>query len=144
MVRNQGGRKRRIGVLGLLMTPALFLGCAYGPVLYPNTHLKTVGEEQARKDIQECDRLAEEYVKSPAGLAAAENTAVGAAGGAVVGGVVGGVTGNLGRGLGIGAAAGAASGLVHGLIKSSEPGPVYKNFVDRCLLEKGYEPIGWK
>ncbi|MCX5907884.1 MAG: hypothetical protein NTY64_12060 [Deltaproteobacteria bacterium] len=100
MVRNQGGRKWRIGVFWILITPALFLGCAYGPVLYPNTHLKTVGEEQARRDIQECDRLAEEYVKSPAGLAAAESTAVGAAGGAVVGGVVGGVTGNLGQGAG--------------------------------------------
>ena len=25
----------------------------------------------------------------------------------------------------------------------SNPSPVYKRFVDRCLREKGYDPIGW-
>jgi len=122
----------------------LFTGCAHGPVLYPNAYLKKVGEEKARLDIQECDRLAGEYVQSEAGLQAAKSTAGGAAAGAVVGGAVGAVTGQLGRGVKIGAAGGAASGLIHGLIRASEPSPVHKNFVDRCLREKGYEPIGWK
>ena len=26
----------------------------------------------------------------------------------------------------------------------SEPNPTYKAFVDRCLREQGYEPIGWQ
>ena len=121
-----------------------FTGGAHGPVLYPNVHLKTVGEERARQDIQECDRLAKEYVKSPAGLNAAKSTAGGAAAGTVIGGAMGAVTGNLGRGAAIGAPGGAASGLVRGLLMGSQPSPVHKNFVDRCLREKGYEPIGWQ
>ena len=120
-------------------------GCASkGPVLYPNAHLKSVGEEKAHKDIEECEQMADAYIKSDAGKAAARSMAGGVAGGAVVGGAVGAVTGNLGRGLGIGAAAGAASGLVRGVSRASKPTPLYKSFVDRCLREKGYEPIGWQ
>jgi len=54
------------------------------------------------------------------------------------------VTGSLGRGAGVGAAAGAAAGLVHGMIRASEPSPIFKNFVTRCLQERGYEIIGWE
>jgi hypothetical protein len=59
------------------------------------------------------------YVKSQPGAEAAK----GAAGGAVAGGT---------------------SGLIHGSVKDVQSSPVSKNFVDRCLREKGYEPIGWK
>jgi outer membrane lipoprotein SlyB len=120
------------------------VGCATGPVLYPNAHLQKVGEAQVNKDIAECRSLADEYVKSDAGIAAAKETAIGAAGGAVIGGAAGAVTRDLGRGIGVGAAVGGASGLVHSIIKGSEPSPVYKNFVNHCLQEKGYEPVGWQ
>lgn len=118
-------------------------GCSSGPVLYPNAHLKQVGSAQARREIAECEVLAEQYIKSDEGLAAAKSTAVGAAGGAVIGGAAGAVTGHFGRGVGVGAAGGAAAGLVQGIINASEPNPLYKNFVVRCLQEKGYEVIGW-
>ncbi len=121
-----------------------FSGCAQGPVLYPNAHLKAVGEERARRDIKECDRLAKEYVKSPAGLEVAKNTAGGAAAGTAIGGAMGSVTGNLGRGAAVGAAGGAAAGLFRGAARASKPSPVHRNFVDRCLRERGYEPIGWQ
>jgi outer membrane lipoprotein SlyB len=128
----------------LWVVSMLFLtGCAAGPVLYPNAYLQEVGEEQARQDIAACEVLAEQYVKSDEGIAAAKSTAVGAAGGAVIGGAAGAVTGSLGRGLGVGAATGAAAGLVHGIIQASEPSPIFKNFMNRCLQEKGYEVIGW-
>jgi hypothetical protein len=47
----------------------LLMGCAAqrGLVLYPNEHLKAAGEDQARQDIAECNRLAENYVKSQRG-----------------------------------------------------------------------------
>jgi len=129
----------------LLAISFLFLtGCASGPVLYPNAHLQKVGEAQAQKDVAECEVLADRYVKSDAGIAAAKSTAIGGVGGAVIGGTAGAVTGNLGRGLGAGAATGAAAGLVHGIIKASEPSPIFKNFMIRCLQEKGYEVIGWE
>jgi outer membrane lipoprotein SlyB len=43
-----------------------------------------------------------------------------------------------------GAATGATVGAVHGTVKSAEPSPIYKGFVDRCLRERGYEVIGWQ
>ena len=122
------------------------MGCAAqrGPVLYPNEHLKAAGEDQARQDIAECNRLAENYVKSQPGSEAAKGAAGGAMAGAIVGGAVGAVTGHFGRGAAIGGVAGGTSGLIHGSTKDAQPSPVYKNFVERCLREKGYEPIGWK
>jgi outer membrane lipoprotein SlyB len=124
----------------------LFLaGCgAHRPVLYPNEYLKRVGDVQAQKDTDECCRQAAAYIKANPGAKVAGSTAAGAAGGAVVGGAMGSVVGHLGRGAAIGAAGGAAGGFMHGLFQSSQPPPVYKNFVDRCLREKGYEPIGWE
>jgi outer membrane lipoprotein SlyB len=124
---------------------ALVTGCASGnPVLYPNAHLKQVGEERAGRDIGECKRMAEQYVKSDAAGNAAKSTAAGGAAGAVIGGAAGAVTGDLGVGAGVGAATGAAAGLVQGVARASEPSPLYKNFVDRCLRERGYEVIGWE
>jgi len=122
----------------------LFSGCAsHGPVLYPNDHLKTVGEERSKLDVQECERQAAEYVKSNAAADTAKSTAVGAAAGAVVGGAIGAVTGDLGRGAAAGAAGGGATGLLSGLFRSSKPSPVHMNYVDRCLRERGYDVIGW-
>jgi hypothetical protein len=46
--------------------------------------------------------------------------------------------------VGVGAAGGAAAGLVTGAIKASRPSPIYKTFVNRCLTNKGYDPIGWQ
>ncbi len=129
-----------------LIVAAIFLGgCAsQGPVLYPNAYLKKVGEEQAQRDVADCKRLADEYVRSNEGAQVAKSTAAGGAGGAVVGTAVGAVTGDIGRGAGVGAVAGAAGGLVRGVSKASQPDPVYKSFVNKCLRDKGYEPIGWK
>jgi len=124
---------------------ALLWGCTTpGPVLYPNDHLKKVGEEQSRKDIEDCERLAEEFVATEKEKTVAKNTAAGAAAGGLIGLAGGAVVGHAGRGLGIGAASGGAAGLIRGAVKTSQPSPVYKNFVDRCLRERGYEPIGWK
>lgn len=126
---------------------SIFLGaCAdKRPVLYPNAHLNQVGNEAAQADIDECMRLAKQggAQENQAGEVA-KSTATGAAVGAAVGAATGAVLGSLGQGLGAGAAGGAAGGLVHGAIRSGEPDPVFRSFVDRCLREKGYESIGWK
>jgi outer membrane lipoprotein SlyB len=140
-------RTRRTGIQAMLAGIMMLgiLSCSHQtPVLYPNEHLKSVGQEQAKRDIEECDRMAAAYIKSGGGREVAKSTATGAVGGTVVGGAVGAVTGDFGRGLGVGAAAGAASGCFHGLLRSSQPSPVHKNFADRCLREKGYEPVGWQ
>ena len=118
---------------GLLVAVTLAVGCSHAqsPVLYPNAKLEQVGKAQVEADISTCRRRADEYVSSGGAATAKEvgkDTAVGGAG----------------RGAAIGAATGATAGAVHGAVKSSGPSPIYKNFVDRCLREKGYEVIGWQ
>jgi len=122
-------------------------GCAssQSPVLYPNAKLKQVGREQASRDIEECRKLADDYVQSTAAKDVAKGAAVGGAAGAAIGAVGGAVSGRgAGTGAAVGAAAGATAGAVHGAAKQTEPSPVYKRYVDRCLGERGYEVIGWQ
>ena len=89
-------------------------------------------------------QTAETYVKKNQDSKVAEGAVKGGAVGAATGAAIGAVTGNFGRGLAAGAAGGAAGGATHGLFKAAEPSPVYKNFVNRCLKEKGYEAMGWQ
>lgn len=122
-------------------------GCAssQSPVLYPNAKLKQVGSQQAGRDIEECRKLADDYVQSTAAKDVAKGTAVGGAAGAAIGAVGGAVSGRgAGAGAAVGAATGATAGAVHGAAKQTEPSPVYKRYVDRCLRERGYEVIGWQ
>ena len=48
----------------------------------------------------------------------------------------------------VGAAGGATAGLLGTMFgwmfRRSEPDPVYRNFVETCLRDKGYQPIGWQ
>jgi uncharacterized membrane protein len=126
----------------------VFLAACAGtpnPVLYPNAHLQTVGQATAQRDIAQCRQLA-----STSGVAEQRDGQVGtnAATGAAVGGASAGawglVRGNAAENALAGAAAGAAAGTVRGAIKNSETSPVYKNFVQKCLRDRGYEVIGWQ
>jgi hypothetical protein len=119
------------------------------PVLYDNAQLKTVGKEVADQDIEACREAAEtagaEEGSGKAG-GVAKNTAVGAGVGAASGAVGGAISGSPGLGAAIGAVSGAVWGLLMGLFnaRSSQPGPAYTNYVNRCLQDKGYEVTGWQ
>ena len=140
---------KRTYIISLCLIPAfgLLVGCAGPrPVLYPNSHLQEVGKEQADQDVAACEELAEDYVsKSNAGEKVAGRTVVGGAIGAAGGAVGGAIAGNVGIGAAIGAAVGATQGFLQGLFGASrsDPSPAYRNFVNRCLQERGYEPMGW-
>ncbi|HET7058464.1 MAG TPA: glycine zipper family protein [Nitrospiraceae bacterium] len=126
----------------------LLSGCAGPkPILYPNAHLQTVGQDTAKQDIAECRDMAEAAGAKPgegkAGQVAG-STAVGAGVGAAGGAVGGAILGAAGSGSAIGAASGATMGLLRGLFSRPKPGQGYINFVDRCLKERGYEPMGWE
>jgi outer membrane lipoprotein SlyB len=115
------------------------------PVLYPNYHLQQVGDETAQTEIDDCIHSAKEYgTSSSSSGKTAKSTARGGAVGAAGGAATGAVFGSVGRGAAAGAAGGAAVGCLQGLFRSPEPDPVFKRFVEKCLREKGYEPIGWK
>ncbi|MEX2493538.1 MAG: glycine zipper family protein [Nitrospirales bacterium] len=131
----------------LLLAFGLLAGCAGPqPVLYPNAHLQEMGKDLADEDVAACEELAEDYVsKSNAGEKVAGRTVAGGAIGAAGGAVGGAIAGNVGIGAAIGAAVGATQGFLQGLFGASrsDPSPAYRNFVNRCLEEHGYELMGW-
>ena len=132
--------------LNLIVFVAMILSCAQQrPVLYPNALLKHVGKETAEADIDACIQLAIDYgAKEDSGKKVAKDTAKGAAVGGAAGTAVGAVTGNMGRGAAIGAAGGGAAAMTRSAINSGKPGPTFKRFVEQCLRDKGYQPVGWR
>jgi outer membrane lipoprotein SlyB len=137
------GIKQYIILIGLVLATG---SCAsQRPVLYPNAHLKHVGKEAARADTDECIQLAIDYgAKEDSGARVATDTAKGAAVGGAGGAAVGAVRGNAGLGAAAGAAGGGAVSMTRSVLNSGNPGPVFKKFVDQCLRDKGYQPIGWR
>ena len=122
-------------------------GCAARdpqPELYPNEHLRRVGEVQAKQDIAYCQALSTQYLQQRNAAAdTAGNTVGGAAGGAALGAIGGAIGGNAGKGAAIGAGVGAGLGLLKGLAEGSEPPKNYESFVRKCMTDKGYEVIGF-
>ncbi len=135
-------------LIALAVAAVLLGGCAavqQRPVLYPNAKLKQVGDASAQKDVDECVALAENAGATSGGSAAGRGAARGAAVGgaaAAVGGLIRGrnILGDAAAGAAVGAAAGAAGGAFN----DGEGSPVFRNFVGRCLAERGYDVIGWK
>ena len=119
------------------------------PQLYPNATFNRIGESAANAEIDACLAKAQAAGHSPA---ANDNaTAQGAARGGVMGGVAG-VVGGLVTGRGIeeslklgvaSAAVGGAVGAAGGAMRPTHVNPTYRNFVQRCVSEKGLEIIGW-
>jgi len=122
-------------------------GCSPKPILYPNAHFKEVGEDLADRDIEECKQMAKDAGATPSkgkSGQVAGNTAAGGAIGSAAGAVGGAVVGRPGTGAMVGAASGATGGFLRGLFRKSPPSKAYKQYVNRCLQERGYEPIGWE
>jgi len=134
------------------VTALLLLGASVGcsshrPILYPNAHLQSVGEESSKEDVQRCREVAKEAGASGgAGKTGtvAGHTATGAGVGAASGAVGGAITGSAGIGAAVGAATGATFGFLSVLFSSSPPDPAYVNVVNQCLAERGYQVAGWK
>lgn len=129
-----------------LAAAILLAGCsAKRPMLYPNDHYRYVGPAAAEADVNACISLAQAHGNTADQSGeVATSTAIGAGVGAAGGAAVGAVLGNAGQGAAAGGVGGAVTGLVRGLAKASEPEPIFKRFVEQCLTERGYTPIGWK
>lgn len=145
MCCHEGRRRLRLALL-LPVTVLVSVACAAKrPVLYPNAHYYAVGQVAAQNDIDACIQLARDFgADTGRGERVAKRTAGGATVGGAAGAAAGAVTGNLGRGAAVGAAGAAAGAMTRGIITSDEPTPVFKGFVEKCLRDKGYAPIGWK
>jgi outer membrane lipoprotein SlyB len=142
-------------ILQIATISSLLLGisaCAgQRPVLSSNSHLMRAGPSVGERAIDECIARAEAAStesRETSKESVVAGTATGSVVGAAAGGAGGAVVGRAGQGAAAGAAGGAAASLMHallqGLFRSKPPDPSYRQFVDRCLREKGYEPAGWK
>lgn len=133
-------------VIFVALLGVLVVSCsAKRPVLYPNKHFNDVGEVAAQSDIDDCIEFAASHGAGANRQAkVAGQTATGAAIGAATGAAVGAVTGNTGRGVAAGAAGGGAGGLMRGVLNSSDPDTIQRQFVEQCLRDQGYQPVGWR
>lgn len=127
---------------GLLVLTAC---AAKSPVLYPNGHYQHVGEAQAARDIAYCVQLADNAgLESAVGAEVARETVLGAGVGAATGAAWEAAKDGAAGTAGASAAASGTAGFLRGLMRSRDPNPIYKNFVEQCLRERGYQPIGWQ
>lgn len=128
-------------LLALLLAAA----CAHPrPVLYPDEHLKSVGEPAAQADVDRCVADAKAYLKANPAKKVAGHAVRGGVFGAIMGVVFGAFTGNYARAVSEGAAVGAAGGAVGGAWQAGSPDEIQQGYANRCLAEKGYSVIGWK
>jgi hypothetical protein len=118
------------------------------PVLYPNATLNRVGETQGQAEVNACMARAQASGLSPAlatnevGRRAGEGAAVGGVASAI-GALITGRGSDVLRAGVTGAAVGGSAGAVSGAFHDDKPNGVYRQFVQRCLSEKGFDVIGW-
>ena len=103
------------------------------PQLYPNQALKDKGPTVSQTDIDECLKEANAYLKTPEGekLQKSNHPSIGTSVGFGFG------TGGSGVGLGIGLGGGDRYRL-------SGEEQVRRNFTNQCLVNKGYQVVGWE
>ena len=130
--------------LCLVLAAAVSVGCAPKPVLYPNDKYNATTKDQVQADIADCRKKAKEFVKTHKSEIVAAHTGAGAALGALFGLILGAFTGNIGQSVAEGAALGGAGGAVGGGAQAATPDAVERRFVEICLSQEGYQPIGWK
>lgn len=119
------------------------------PVLYPNATLSQVGDAQGRAEADACMARAVAAGLTPdeKNNAVARGAGIGAATGAVVSALGALITGSGGEGAvragAAGAAVGGSAGAVQGAFHNDRPNSIYRKYVQRCLVERGFEVIGW-
>jgi len=128
---------------------AMAFGCAGPkPILSQNAHYESVGERVAQRDIEDCRQRADAAGahRNPSKVSrTARSTAAGGAIGGAAGAAGGAVLGHAGRGAGFGAASGAAAALMRSLLfQRPATSHAHIAYVDRCLHDLGYEPVGWQ
>lgn len=138
---------RKFSIFSLLVLVTLLLNAcgAKRPVLYPNEQLKQIGQAKANQEIDDCIKLANEYQAGGSkAKEIAKDTGKSGVVGAATGAVIGALTGNWARGTAIGGAGAATATMGSGIMRSDDPDPVFRQFVDQCLRDKGLQSVGWR
>ena len=139
-----------------MLVAAALTGCAATgpgspsakPVLYPNATLNRVGEAQGRAEADGCMSRAAQAGLTPdqktneVGRRAGEGAATAGVASAV-GALITGRGSDVLRAGATGAAIGGSAGAVSGAFHNDKVNPVYRQYVQRCLQEKGFDVIGW-
>ncbi len=141
-----GVQRQYLSAVALLALAWLAAGCASKrPVLYPNAKLSAAGPVEAENAIDHCMQLARRHgADTDRSGRIAKNTAQGAAIGGAAGGAAGAVRGRPGIWAAAGAAGGAAGAMTRSMLNSGEPDQLFRSFVEKCLRDKGYVPMGWR
>ena len=118
------------------------------PVLYPNATLNRVGAAQGQVEIDGCisRAVAAGLTSDEKTNAVARRAGEGAATAGVasaVGALLTGRSSDVLRSGAIGAAVGGSAGAVSGAFHNDRPNGTYRQFVQRCLSERGFDVIGW-
>ena len=132
--------------MSMLALPLSAFETVRRPILYPSAHYESMGKEAAQMDIDACWALARETGASESGAAQLSEQAAGdaaslAVAGAAAAAVLG---GDPHRAAIAGAAGGGAASFAAGMMLQTNPPPVFRGIVERCLFEKGYEVAGWE
>lgn len=104
------------------------------PELYPNETLSEKGPEVAQHDIDDCLNKANEYLKTPAGEKLKDSIGTSSLHTSVGFGF-----GSGGTGMGIGLGSRSSR-----LPRLSGEEQVRRNFTNQCLVNKGYQIVGWQ
>ncbi len=131
------------------LAAAMAFGCAGPkPILYPNAHYQSVGERVSQSDIEGCREMADAAGanRDPSKVSrTARNTVAGGAIGGAAGAAGGAIFGHAGRGAAVGAASSAAAALMRALLfQRPTTSEAHITYVNRCLEDQGYEPVGWQ
>ena len=105
----------RVGIAFVIIA-----GCATErPVLYPNGHARQVGRYAANRDVDDCMLRGEQYIdRLNRPDAIIEETVTGTAS--------------------------LPASLMHDSAHRLNPNLLFRSYVNRCLRERGYEPLAWK
>lgn len=103
------------------------------PQLYPNQNLKDRGAQASQAAIDECLGEANTYLKTPEGEKLQRSNNAPTVGTSIGFGFGGGGSG-IGLGLGVGGGERRLSGEEQ----------VRRNFTNQCLVNKGYQVVGWE
>ncbi|WP_027178749.1 hypothetical protein [Maridesulfovibrio bastinii] len=136
----------RIPYIVMLAAILIFsAGCAQKkPVLYHNAHYNNTSPEQRDKDINYCIEQGKTNIgESSRGKTSLKSGIKGSVIGGAVGLGIGIITGSPGTSTAAGALGGGAGGAASGAFDDSGDA-LFRRYVNRCLQDKGYEPIGWK
>lgn len=135
-------------LINLLALSVLLTSCAsYEPVLDYNDKYKAVGDEQAEKDIDACEKNADEYLKNKKAEEAqkpAGRETIGS--GVLATGLVGSLSGPITEGSTPGnpvddPKAGIAAPKS---IPSVSPKEAKQAFMKKCLEDQKYQVLGWE